>query len=351
MLLAWNVWLTAKVAEQPAAAPASEPAATQTTVVNNTVNGYTTDITNTVAASAARMVSVSAGREDLMNAGSGIVYSVNGGTVYIYTNAHIVADADSIQVTFDNGTMLPAVLVGSDPATDLALLSVTPEFTVAPFSTGDSSLLKKGEYVITAGASKGLDFEGASGFGIASSIDRSIAVDVDQDGVSDWNVDAIETDAPVNAANTGGALLNLSGELIGILSSKITSSGSGAMGFAVSADEAGLIAQQLIAKGSVSRGYLGVSGRTVSQMTVYQKSGQNLQLDEQSGVFVSYTEKGSPAEEAGILPGDVIVSINDVDVASVKALNRTLYEHAAGDKVEVGVLRGGVSSIIEVTLR
>ena len=153
--------------------------------------------------------------------GSGVVYKKSGGKAYIVTNNHVIEGASELEVTLSDGTKLPAELIGSDPWTDLAVITVDggKVKTVAEF--GKSATLKPGEPVIAIGNPLGLQFSGSITQGIISGLERTIEVDINQDGQTDWNTQVIQTDAAINPGNSGGALVNMSGQVIGINSMKI----------------------------------------------------------------------------------------------------------------------------------
>ena len=154
--------------------------------------------------------------------GSGVVYKKTGGKAFIVTNNHVIEGASELEVTLSDGTKLPAELIGSDPWTDLAVITVDEDKikTVAEF--GKSASLKPGEPVIAIGNPLGLQFSGSITQGVISGLERSIPVDINEDGQADWNAEVIQTDAAINPGNSGGALVNMSGQVIGINSMKIS---------------------------------------------------------------------------------------------------------------------------------
>ena len=153
--------------------------------------------------------------------GSGVIYKKAGDMAYIVTNNHVIEGADQLEVTLADGTKIPARMVGTDPWTDLAVIEVDsdPIKTIAEF--GDSDTLKAGEPVIAIGNPSGLGFSGYATNGIVSELERKIPVDLNKDGIEDWQVEVLQTDAAINPGNSGGALINIGGQVIGINSMKI----------------------------------------------------------------------------------------------------------------------------------
>ena len=201
LLACWNLVLTVelwqlkkeKAQEQPTQDPQQS---------TRPVSVVTSDITKIVERSEAKVTGVSVldeTGEDLIASGSGTIYSTTAEAVYIITNQHVIASGGPIHVSFANGEQLPAELVGADPYTDLALLKVIPDFRAEAFDLGDSSLCKKGEWVMAIGHSMGAEADGSVTVGVISSKDRTISMDVDKDGTDDWDMLVLQTDAAITA--------------------------------------------------------------------------------------------------------------------------------------------------------
>ena len=187
------------------------------------VSVLTSDITNIVEKSDSKVTGILVLDEEetsVVASGSGTVYNTTQDGAYIITNNHVIESGGAIIVSFANGQNLPAEVVGVDVYTDLALLKVYPEFKVEAFTLGDSSLSKKGEWVMAIGHSMGAETDGSVTVGVISSKDRIITMDADHDGKDDWDMMFMQTDAAVNAGNSGGPLINMNGELIGITTMK-----------------------------------------------------------------------------------------------------------------------------------
>ena len=278
-----------------------------------------------------------------VGSGSGVVYKVEGKRAYIVTNHHVVEGAKQIEVTFDDGSKAEAQLVGSDIWTDLAVLSIASEDidTVAQF--GDSDVLKQGETVVAIGNPLGLDFYGSVTRGIISGKDRSVPVDLNDDGVEDWSTDVLQTDAAINSGNSGGALINVAGDLIGINSMKIAQSSVEGLGFAIPINSAIPIIEQLEQNGEVKRPTMGISLVDLTEVPAYYQQ-QTLQLPAEvnSGVVISQVVRGSAAERAGLKQYDVIVEMDGQKIENAIQLRKHLYnEKQIGDTLQIKVYRQG----------
>ena len=260
--------------------------------------------------------------------GTGVVLSGEG---YIVTNAHVVENAASIEILLTDGRQCPATLVGSDTVTDLAVLHIqAPDLTPAEF--GNSAVLQVGDSVAAIGDPLGVAFRGTMTNGIVSAINR----DVSTDGRT---LTLIQTNAALNSGNSGGPLINCYGQVVGINTMKIgvftDSSGVEGIGFAIPSTTVRDITNQLISQGYVSgRPSLGLTGQTVSTFDQYY-----YRLP--AGLYISAVEDGSPAEELGIEPGDVLIRINDTRIYDAGDLETMLYNFDAGDTVTIVIARGG----------
>ena len=259
------------------------------------------------------------------SAGSGVIFDAKNG--YIVTNAHVVENASEITVTLQDGHDLKAELVGSDGPSDVAVLKVKSTALVQ-IGLGDSSKVEVGDFVVAIGNPFGLQHTVTSG--IISGLSRS---GINPDGFEDF----IQTDASINPGNSGGALVNLKGELIGINTAILSRSGGNiGIGFAIPVNMARTVMDQLLKFGSVKRGLLGVSIYNVTP-DIAQLYG----LGDTTGALVSQVVEGSPADKAGIRTGDVITSVNGINVKSNTELRNAIGMLRVGDKVDVGILRDG----------
>lgn len=281
--------------------------------------------------------------EQEVGSGSGVIYKIEGDRAFIVTNHHVVDGAKQIEVTLDDGSKAEAQLVGSDMWTDLAVISIPSKGikTVAQF--GDSEVLKQGETVIAIGNPLGLDFYGSVTTGVISGKDRSVPVDLNEDGVEDWSTDVLQTDAAINAGNSGGALVNITGELVGINSMKIAESSVEGLGFAIPINSAIPVIEELEKSGEVKRPTMGISLVDLSEVPAYYQQ-QTLQLPQEvtSGVVISQVVRGSAAEKAGLKQYDVIVEMDGEKIENAIDLRKHLYnEKEIGDTLKIKVYRQG----------
>ncbi len=273
---------------------------------------------------------------DQVGLGSGVIIRPDG---YIVTNNHVVAGADEIEVTLENNKVYPAKLVGTDPATDIALIKINAEdLPVVPL--GDSDDLRLGEWVLAIGSP--YDLRSTITAGIVSAKGRSMP---NYDG--QYRVESfIQTDAAVNPGNSGGALVNAAGELVGINTSIISRTGSyTGYSFAVPVNIVSKVVDDFIEFGEVQRAMLGISIIDVNAEVAAQAN-----LAEIDGVYVANVQKDGPAEKGGIVQGDVIREINLNPVHNSAGLQEQLSRLRPGEKAVVTVLRDGHQHELIVTL-
>ncbi|MBE7701899.1 trypsin-like peptidase domain-containing protein [Oerskovia sp. Sa1BUA8] len=273
--------------------------------------------------------------------GSGVVIDTEG---HVLTNNHVVEGAqnDTVQVTLSDGRLYEAKIVGLDPTTDLAVVElVDPPSNLTPATFGDSDDVTVGESVLAVGNPLGLANTATTG--IVSALDRPVAAS-GSDGGSTVVTNAIQIDAAINPGNSGGPLFNAQGEVIGITSSIATTSsqsGSIGLGFAIPVNLAKNISAQLIENGTAEHAFLGVS------MTDATATADGVT---RRGAEVKSVQDGSPAAEAGIETGDVIVAIDGNPVSGAESLTGFVRERATGDVAKVTVVRDGKTVEVDVTL-
>lgn len=274
--------------------------------------------------------------------GSGIIISEDG---YILTNNHVISsentssyyaisEATNIKINlYNDETVYDATVVGTDPYTDLAVLKIEKEGLI-PATIGNSDTSKVGEFVMAVGNPLGMDYSVTTG--IISAINR----EVQSDGTTYL---AIQTDAAINSGNSGGALVNANGEVIGINTMKLAGNGIEGIGFAIPISSTTSIIEQLIENKEVKRPYIGISGSSVDNSLTEK-------YNVPQGIYIEEVEKDSPAEKAGLQKGDIIKKFEDTEVKSVNELNRVKNTHSIGDKVKLTISRNNEEKEIEIEL-
>lgn len=283
--------------------------------------------------------------------GSGVIYKKEGDHAFIVTNHHVVEGAERLEVNLFNGEKIAAELVGSDVWTDLAVLEIDGSIVEDVAEFGDSDALSIGEPAIAIGNPLG-QFEGSVTKGIISGLNRTVPVDIDQNGTVDWNAEVLQTDAAINPGNSGGALVNISGQVIGINSMKIAESSVEGIGLAIPINFAQTVISDLEQHGEVRRPYMGVQIASVSDIPAYyQEEALKLPKDVENGVVVSGVEPNGPAAEAGLKEMDVIVELDGEEITDVLDLRHHLYGQDVGDEMKVKYYREGKSAETTMALK
>ena len=282
--------------------------------------------------------------------GSGFVYDEQG---HVITNQHVVAGADSVSVRFANGATYRATVVGSDASTDLAVLDVdAPESLLQPLALGDSGELEVGDGVVAIGSPFGL--EGTVTSGIVSALDREMTAP------NDFVIDgSIQTDAAVNRGNSGGPLLNMSGEVVGVIAQVASASSANAgVAFAISSNTARPVVSQLLDDGEVEHPYLGVGLVTIPESVADR-------LGSAAGAAITEVRPGTPAARASLRAatgsrtvgaesyptgGDVITALDGQRVQSADDLRERIERKRPGDEVTLTAVRDGETRTVRVTL-
>jgi serine protease Do/serine protease DegQ len=280
------------------------------------------------------------GSREVASAGSGVIVDAENG--YILTNHHVVDGADKIEVYLFNEDSLDAEVIGSDAATDIAVLKVEPRDLVE-IPIGDSNEVEVGDFVIAIG----------NPFGLGNTVTSGIISAVGRTGISPVSLgrgqaieDFIQTDASINPGNSGGALVNMKGELVGINSAIISRTGGNiGIGFAVPSAIARSIMSQILDFGEVRRGLLGVSIQTIDE-----ESAKALGAEVDRGALVSDIQPGSAAEEAGLQVDDIIVKVDNKKIDDSRALANAIGLKGSGDRVKIELLRNGETRTVTATL-
>lgn len=274
--------------------------------------------------------------------GSGVIYSADG---YIVTNDHVVGFADKLTVTDSEGKKYNAVKVGTDESTDLAVIKIEGSNNLTPIKMGDSEKVNVGEWVLAVGNPFGYLTSTVTA-GIVSAKGRSLDIIRKDKAIEEF----IQTDAAINPGNSGGALVNLQGELIGINTAIATPTGVFAgYSFAIPSKIVKKVIQDIIENGgNIERTNLGVGGYDVNDDLIKEFG---LQLKGKKGFYVEEVERRSAAQMGGLLPGDVIVEINNMPINNYSDIEKTMKYNKVGDKVSIKVNRNNKEIILPIQLR
>jgi len=322
---------------QSAAQPAPDAAGARIEIQTTEIE---TAVTRAVEKVGPAVVTV-VGRSEWMggvSSGSGVIISSDG---YILTNNHVIENTDQLAIVLANGSQLAVQVVGADPFSDLAVLKTDGKVpAVAPL--GNSDTLKPGETVIAIGSPLG-DFKNTVTVGVVSATGRSL-----DSGRGYMLEDLIQTDAAINQGNSGGPLVNLAGQVVG-LNTMILRSGGGTvvegLGFAVPSNTIQAVASSIIQRGYVARPYLGIRWQWVNPNLAYQYG-----LPVEWGVYIAQIQDGGPAAKAGLQVGDIITRIGEVTVDDQHPFANALYRYAPGDAVNLLVQRRDRQIEIQVKL-
>jgi serine protease Do len=271
--------------------------------------------------------------------GSGFFISTEG---YLLTSNHVVEDATHIQVILSDGSQQQAILVGSDEYADVAVLKIDGEVPAVAV-LGNSDVLNPGETVIAIGSPLG-DFVNTVTVGVVSATGRSIDT-----GLGYQIEGLIQTDAAINEGNSGGPLVNLAGEVIGINTLVVRSSSAGVtaegLGFALPVNAAAAVAEQIIQQGYFTRPYLGIQTQTITPAIA-----SRYRLSVEWGAYITGVTSGSPASKAGLQRGDIITHIGDQAIGESHSFFNILFQYQPGDQVQVRAVRNGREIEVLVTL-
>lgn len=273
--------------------------------------------------------------------GSGVIYDAKKG--YIATNNHVVQGAKEITVYLTDGRNVKGKVLGTDPATDLAVVKIDAEnLPEAPL--GDSSTIQVGEPAIAIGNPLGMELRGSVTVGIVSALNRTV-------DVGDNKYTLIQTDAAINPGNSGGALVNADGEVMGINSAKYAGNGVEGIGFAIPINTAKPILQGLVENGAIARPYLGV--RIIDEESFKKKNVEDknsIGIDFHGGVYIDNMVRNGPAHKAGLRPGDIILKINGKKVSKSTEVQQAVKEAKVGETLTVAIRRGDAELDKEVLL-
>ena len=341
-------FLSSNVPQPIISAPPTLPPEQKTTPVSNIgIENSITESVNKIGPAVVTVVSIVPGQRgifgrapDQVVTGSGVVISNDG---YIITNNHVVEDAKAVSIILADGTTTAVQIIGTDVFSDLAVLLTEDNLTtIAPL--GNSDTLKPGETVIAIGSPLG-DFVNTVTVGVVSALGRSLDT-----GKGYHMENLIQTDAAINQGNSGGPLVNVFGEVVGINTLVIRGSGYGStiaegLGFAIPANTAHAVAEQIITKGYVARPFLGIRWQAITP-----RLSATYNLPVEWGIFVSEVMPGGPADLGGVLYGDIITQIGEISLDEDSSYVNALFSHSPGVSITLKVIRGVQEIDIQVLL-
>lgn len=342
-----NTVQSAEPVVQPAAAPTVAPITGPVQVVSSEISTDITRAVETVGSAVVTVVCTQPGQltpfgisEDQSVTGSGVIISADG---YILTNNHVIEDANQVTIILASGEEQPGSIIGADPYSDLAVLKTSGNIPgVAPL--GNSDNLKPGETVIAIGSPLG-DFKNTVTVGVISATGRSLDT-----GENYQMEEMIQTDAAINQGNSGGPLVNLAGEVIGINTIIVRGSGYSSavaegLGFAIPSNTAAMVANQIIQNGRVARPYIGVNWQWVTP-----RLASYYDLPVKWGAYVSEIDRNGPARQAGIQRGDIITQIGEIALDGDHPYINALFNYSPGQTIPITVARGNQTITLQVTL-
>lgn len=284
--------------------------------------------------------------------GSGVIYKKDKQYAYIVTNNHVVSGAASLDIQLADGSKVSGELVGADAYSDIAVIRIAASKAPAVAHFGDSSKVNVGETAIAIGSPLGTDYANSVTQGIISSLSRNVNLTTDDGQAVSTN--ALQTDAAINPGNSGGPLINIEGQVIGITSSKISVSGEAGvsvegMGFAIPANDAVKIIEQLEKNGSVSRPALGIQMTNLSNLSSYGVNRLNIPDNVTGGVLVRSVQSGMPAD-GKLQQNDIITKVDDTDINTTSDLQSALYSHSLNDNIKITYIRNGKEGTATIKL-
>ena len=289
---------------------------------------------------------------DTLSTGTGFVYAKDDKYGYVLTNAHVVSGGSNIQATLSNNKVVKLTILGTDSYTDLAVLRMDSKDVLQVASIGTSENMEVGNTVFTVGSPMGATYAGTVTKGILSGKDRLVETSTSNNLLNSesYIVKVLQTDAAISPGNSGGPLVNLAGDVIGITSLKLVDEEVEGMGFAIPIEDAMNYVDTLEKGETIQRPMMGVQIIDLTNKYVLYRYGINVDDSIESGVMLMEVSNGYPAADAGLKDGDVITEINGEKVSTTSQFKYELYKHSVGDTIEVTYIRDGKEKKANVTL-
>ncbi|HDF7531137.1 TPA: trypsin-like peptidase domain-containing protein [Staphylococcus aureus] len=285
--------------------------------------------------------------------GSGVVYKKSGGTLYIVTNAHVVGDKENQKITFSNNKSVVGKVLGKDKWSDLAVVKATSsDSSVKEIAIGDSNNLVLGEPILVVGNPLGVDFKGTVTEGIISGLNRNVPIDFDKDNKYDMLMKAFQIDASVNPGNSGGAVVNREGKLIGVVAAKISMPNVENMSFAIPVNEVQKIVKGLETKGKIDYPDVGVKMKNIASLNSFERQAVKLPGKVKNGVVVDQVDNNGLADQSGLKKGDVITELDGKLLEDDLRFRQIIFSHKDDLKsITAKIYRDGKEKEINIKLK
>lgn len=285
--------------------------------------------------------------------GSGVVYKKVGDSIYIFTNAHVVGDQEKQKVTFGNDKSVTGKVIGKDKWSDLAVVKAkVADENIKPMTMGDSNNIKLAEPILVIGNPLGTDFKGSVSQGIVSGLNRHVPVDIDKNDNYDALMKAFQIDAPVNPGNSGGAVVDRDGRLIGIVSLKIDMHNVEGMAFAIPINDVRKIAKELEHKGKVNYPNTEIKIKNVGDLDDSERNAINLPAKVNHGVLIGEVKENGLGDKAGLKKGDVIVELDGKKIEDNLRYRQVIFSHYDDQKtITAKIYRNGAEKNIKIKLK
>lgn len=285
--------------------------------------------------------------------GSGVVYKKVGDSIYIFTNAHVVGDQEKQKVTYGNDKSVTGKVIGKDKWSDLAVVKAkVADENIKPMTMGDSNNIKLAEPILVIGNPLGTDFKGSVSQGIVSGLNRHVPVDIDKNDNYDALMKAFQIDAPVNPGNSGGAVVDRDGRLIGIVSLKIDMHNVEGMAFAIPINDVRKIAKELEHKGKVNYPNTEIKIKNVGDLDDSERNAINLPAKVNHGVLIGEVKENGLGDKAGLKKGDVIVELDGKKIEDNLRYRQVIYSHYDDQKtITAKIYRNGAEKNIKIKLK
>ncbi|HDC4146950.1 TPA: trypsin-like peptidase domain-containing protein [Staphylococcus aureus] len=285
--------------------------------------------------------------------GSGVVYKKSGDTLYIVTNAHVVGDKENQKITFSNNKSVVGKVLGKDKWSDLAIVKATSsDSSVKEIAIGDSNNLVLGEPILVVGNPLGVDFKGTVTEGIISGLNRNVPIDFDKDNKYDMLMKAFQIDASVNPGNSGGAVVNREGKLIGVVAAKISMPNVENMSFAIPVNEVQKIVKGLETKGKIDYPDVGVKMKNIASLNSFERQAVKLPGKVKNGVVVDQVDNNGLADQSGLKKGDVITELDGKLLEDDLRFRQIIFSHKDDLKsITAKIYRDGKEKEINIKLK